>query len=160
MTRDQGQILNRAGQFLTVRYRIADAHVENDFLQLGHLHGVGKAKFFHEAGLISLSYKSFKRAWRAIIFPSLQRVARGFGKPFLHAIGVETETNPRGLIIESRIITLETLRGASFSMMPPVLAWLGLVWRLTIFAPPTITFACLGMTAGDFALACPYLCPP
>src|SRR6187401_2507307 len=41
---DRGQLLDRAVELLRVRLGLADAHVQSDLLEAGHLHGRAQAE--------------------------------------------------------------------------------------------------------------------
>src|SRR3954451_6573530 len=157
---DRGEVLDRTLDQLRVTSRLADAHVDHDLGQPGHLHDVRDVELRAQRGqdLLAVPRLETRRdrgrsgglgLGHQISLPVLREMRTERSASYVEPSGRRLVTSSRRKPTRvtpspSTSITLDTWIGASVVMMPPVVParppWLTtLVYRLTRFTPSTIT---------------------
>src|SRR6478736_4726531 len=160
LTGDRGEVLDRTLDQLRVASRLADAHVDHDLGQAGHLHDVLDVELRLErgedllavAGLQTRRHRSGGRRLglgHQISLPVLREMRTLRSALYVEPSGRRLSTSSRRkptrvTPLPSTSMTFETWIGASAVMMPPVVParppWLTtLVCRLTRLTPSTMT---------------------
>src|SRR4051794_6511299 len=158
---DRGEVLDRTLDQLGVAGRLADAHVDHDLGQAGHLHHVGVAELLAQCGedLLAVARLHARRGRR--LGGGLSHLSHQISSPDFRdtrtlRVVLYVEPSGRRLVASTRlkpirvvplpsmIITFDTWIGASVVTMPPVVParppWLTtLVCFLTRLTPSTIT---------------------